>query len=100
MTELQGGSPKGNGSGSGLRVAVTGGAGFIGSHVVDRMVTAGHHVTVLDVRPPHRPDVAFALVDIDDVDGLVAALTGIDVVLHLAGVSNVNEAFDRPLDTV
>ena len=96
MTELQGVAPNGNGSGSGLRVAVTGGAGFIGSHVVDLMVAAGHRMTVLDVRPPHRDDVAFALVDIDDVDGLVAALAGIDVVLHLAGVSNVNDAFDRP----
>ena len=98
MAEPQGVHP--NGNGSGLRVAVTGGAGFIGSHVVDRMVAAGHRVTVLDVRPPHREDVAFTMVDIDDVDGLVAALAGTDVVLHLAGVSNVNDAFDRPLDTV
>jgi UDP-glucose 4-epimerase len=92
--------PEAGANGSALRVAVTGGAGFIGSHVVDHLVAAGHRVRVLDVRPPHRADVAHAPVDIGDVDGLVHALADTDVVFHLAGVSNVNHAFERPLDTV
>ena len=83
-----------------LRVAVTGGSGFIGSHVVDHLVDAGHAVTVLDTREPHRADVDFAPLDVNDVDGLVQAFRGTDVAFHLAAVSNVNDAFERPLDCV
>jgi UDP-glucose 4-epimerase len=83
-----------------LGVAVTGGSGFIGSHVVDRLVAAGHEVTVVDLRPPQRTDVAFVSSDIADVDVLERAFAGVDIVFHLAGVSNVNEAFAQPLMTV
>ena len=81
-------------------IAVTGGSGFIGSHVVDHLRAAGHAVRVLDVRPPHRPDVAFTETDIVDIDRLTDALRGIDVVFHLAGVSNINDAFARPVETI
>ena len=81
-------------------IAVTGGSGFIGSHVVDHLLAAGHAVRVLDVRPPHRPDVAFTETDIVDIDRLTDALRGIDVVFHLAGVSNINDAFARPVETI
>jgi UDP-glucose 4-epimerase len=80
-------------------MAVTGGAGFIGSHLVDRLVGAGHEVVVIDMRRPHRPDVHYRQVDIRDVAGLVRATAGCDTVFHLAGVSNVNEAFDFPVQT-
>ena len=83
-----------------LTIAVTGGAGFIGSHVVDALTAAGHRLRVVDVRPPHRADVAFHPVDITDVDGLTAAFVGADVVFHLAAVSNINDAFDHPVETV
>jgi UDP-glucose 4-epimerase len=82
------------------RIAVTGGSGFIGSNLVDALVTAGHTVDVLDVRPAHRPDVGFHQLDIASVDGLTEAFAGVDVVFHLAAVSNINEALQRPLDTV
>ena len=81
-------------------IAITGGSGFIGSHVVDHLLAAGHAVRVLDVRPPHRRDVAFTETDIVDVDRLTDALRGIDVVFHLAGVSNINDAFARPVETI
>jgi UDP-glucose 4-epimerase len=83
-----------------MRVAVVGGSGFIGSHVVDHLVDAGHEVTVLDVRSAHRADVASLAVDILDLDSLFTATKGVDAVFHLAAVSNVNDAFDDPVRAV
>ena len=61
-----------------MRIAVTGGSGFIGSNVVDRMMDAGHTVIVLDMRRPHRPDVTYRQVDVSDLGGLVQATRDID----------------------
>jgi UDP-glucose 4-epimerase len=83
-----------------MRIAVTGGSGFIGSHAVDRLIAAGHTLFVLDTRPPHRPDVAYRQVDLSDLGGLVQATRDIDVMFHLAAVSNVNDAFEHPVGTV
>ena len=84
-----------------MRVGVTGGSGFIGSHVVDHLVGAGHDVVVLDHRVrPHRQDVGFEDVDILDSASLVSATKGMDAVFHLAAVSNVDYAFRYPVYTV
>jgi UDP-glucose 4-epimerase len=80
-----------------VRIAVTGGSGFIGSHVVDRLQDAGHEVVVVDTRPPHRIDVAYRDVDITDLPGLVRATSGCDAIFHLAAVSNVNDAYADPV---
>jgi UDP-glucose 4-epimerase len=82
-----------------MRIAVTGGAGFIGSHVVDRLARDGHTIVVVDTRPPHRPDVEHHHVDILDDTGLLRATEGCDVVFHLAAVSDVNEAVADPVRT-
>src|SRR5438128_5197045 len=87
--------------GTDMKVAVTGGSGFIGTHVVDHLVAQGHQVIVLDrAAPTHRADVEFRELDILDIDGLVAGTRGCDVVFHLAAVSNVNIAFDHPVATI
>lgn len=83
-----------------MKVAVTGAAGFIGSHVIDRLMLAGHEVVALDTRPPHRLDVAFREVDIVDLPDLVRATAGCDAVFHLAAVSNVNDAHADPVGTI
>lgn len=84
-----------------MKTGVTGGSGFIGSHVVDALVQAGHEVTVLDHRvKPHRPDVGFADVDIVNFSAVLNATQGLDYMFHLAAVSNVNYAFAQPLYTV
>ena len=82
-------------------VVVIGGSGFIGSHVVDVMMEAGHAVKVIDrtVRP-HRRDVDFADVDLRDLAGLTAATRGADHVFHLGAVSNVNVAYRDPVHCV
>jgi UDP-glucose 4-epimerase len=83
-----------------MRIAVTGGAGFIGSHVVDHLADAGHEVAVLDVRAAHRADVENVPVDILDLESVVTATKGCDAVFHLAAVSNVNDAFADPVNAV
>lgn len=82
------------------KVVVTGGSGFIGSHVVDALMEAGHQVTVLDhhVRP-HRQDVAFENVDLMDLSSVLSASRGAEHVFHLAAVSNVNYAYKYPVYT-
>jgi len=79
-------------------VAVTGGGGFIGSHVVDRLVAAGHDVRVIDIRPRWRnPAARYRAVDLFDDAGLGAALAGCRAVFHLAGASDVNEVAADPV---
>src|SRR3954469_11866505 len=77
-----------------MRVLLTGGAGFIGRHVLDELVARGHQVRVLDsLRPDvHRggdawtpPEgVEFHAADVRDRDALDRAVTGNDAVIHLA----------------
>jgi len=83
-----------------MNVIVTGGSGFIGSHVVDKLVEAGHNVKVLDLIPPHRKDVELLKASITDIESLKKAMKDIDYVYHLAAVSNVNNAFKNPVLTV
>ena len=83
-----------------MRIAVTGGSGFIGSHVVDHLVAAGHRGVVVDQRAPHRPDVEHALGDLRDLESLVAATRDCEAIFHLAAVSNVNDVFDQPIDAI
>lgn len=82
------------------KVAVTGGSGFIGSHVVDALIDAGHQVTVIDHRVrPHRADVGFEDVDLMDLSSVLAATREMEHIFHLAAVANVNYAYKYPVYT-
>jgi len=86
-----------------MKVLVLGGTGFIGSHVVDRLLSSGHVVRVFS-RSPERfrqplAQVDYRLADFDNIPALVEALTGVDVVFHLISTtvpstSNRDPVFD------
>jgi UDP-glucose 4-epimerase len=84
-----------------MQVAVIGGGGFIGSHVVDHLVAAGHRVRVIDPDPRwHNPAAQYHELDLFDAADLAAALAGCQAVFHLAGASDVNQVAADPVAAV
>jgi UDP-glucose 4-epimerase len=85
----------------GRTVLVTGGSGFIGSHVVDALRAAGHEPVIYDARSPTEPDhadIAAVRGNLDDLDRLTAAMHNCDAVVHLAAAADVNEVEASPVD--
>jgi len=80
-------------------IGVIGGSGFIGSHVVDKLIDAGHEVTVFDIMKPHRSDVRHIYIDITDLSKTCVALAGAyDAVYMLAAVADVNDVYKNPVE--
>ena len=80
-----------------MRALVTGAAGFIGSHVVDKLSELGVAVRMFDQRQPsHRDDLDFYRGSILDLDDLSAALSGVDAVFHLAAIADVKDVYREP----
>ena len=77
-----------------MRTLVTGGAGFIGSHLVDKLLDAGHEVVVVDNLSSGKIEflqenidsgnVIFHNVDLKELDSIIPLMEGIDMVFHLA----------------
>ena len=83
-----------------MRVLVTGGAGFIGSHVVDKLIAAGHRPRIFDMVPSpyHAPgEVDTYIGELGDRAALVDAMTGCQAVMHLAAVADVNQVALDPV---
>ena len=87
-----------------MKALVTGGAGFIGSNLVKQLLANDHQVTVLDnLSSGHRsnlepfPDVNFIEGDIRDESAVDEAITGVEVVFHLAASVGNKRSIDHPL---
>lgn len=87
-----------------MKALVTGGAGFIGSHLVDTLVQMGEEVVVLDNLATGNPDnwahpryVQFIRGDIRDLNALYRAMDGVDVVYHQAAIPSVPRSVSDPV---
>jgi uncharacterized protein YbjT (DUF2867 family) len=87
-----------------MKIAITGGTGFVGSHLANRLLAEGHEVVLLS-RSANRQDatvnalsnVARVASDLSDVDTLAAAFAGCEAVAHCAGINREigRQTFDR-----
>jgi nucleoside-diphosphate-sugar epimerase len=81
-----------------MRLAVTGGTGFVGSHLLDQALAAGHQVNALTRREqPEHDAVAWVPGDLHDRDALEQLMSDADAVIHVAGVitGQTAAAFER-----
>ena len=88
-------------------VLITGGAGFIGSHLVDALLAKGYSVRVLDNLstgkrsnlPLDNPRVELLEGDVADAEWVARAAIGVTAVVHLAAVASVQASVDDPVST-
>jgi UDP-glucose 4-epimerase len=87
-----------------MRYLVTGGAGFIGSHICDRLLAEGHQVRILDnfstgkrENIPASDDVEVIEGDVGDYDTVKSAMQDINMVFHEAAIASVPETVGNPL---
>ena len=81
-------------------VLVTGGCGFIGSHVVDSLIKKKYKVTIFDLIKPKRKDVKFIKGSILNKKLVTSSLKNIDFIFHLAAVSDINKVKKIPSETI
>ncbi|OGD87108.1 UDP-glucose 4-epimerase GalE [Candidatus Curtissbacteria bacterium RBG_13_35_7] len=85
-----------------MKILVTGGAGFIGSHVTRLLLNAGHQVTVIDNLSFGKKEnvdkrAKFIIADIKDTKKVKESLKGIEAVIHMAGLIVVPESVKDPI---
>ena len=85
-----------------MNVIIFGGSGFVGSHVADALSQAGHKVRIYDIRRSEylKPTQEMIIGDILDEDGVAEAIKGTDVVCNFAGITDIKEASNKPIETI
>ena len=91
-----------------MKALVTGGAGFIGSHIAERLVNTGWSVVVLDDLSSGKlanldriaDDIEIIIGDVRDTDTVKKSVTGIDVIFHEAAIPSVPKSIDDPIENV
>jgi UDP-glucose 4-epimerase len=87
-----------------VRTLVTGGAGFIGSHLADALLARGDEVVILDNLSTGKRDnvpsqAKLVEGDVADADAAASAVAGCELVFHQAALGSVSRSIERPLDT-
>ncbi|MBT6222611.1 MAG: NAD-dependent epimerase/dehydratase family protein, partial [Rhodobiaceae bacterium] len=84
------------------KITVFGGSGFLGSHVVDKLINEGFEVTICDREKSNHleKNQNFKKCDILNLDEVKDAVKGSDVVYNFAALADLNEAINKPLETI
>ena len=85
-----------------MKILITGGSGFLASHIADRLSSEGHQVTILDIRESEflRKDQQFILANIKDYESIYDAISGVDFVYHFAAVADINKTVEEPAESI
>jgi UDP-glucose 4-epimerase len=80
-----------------MTVMVTGGSGFIGSHIVDKLLAKGEDVLIFDfIQPKYWKSIKHFYGSILNLDELERAMKDVDVVYHLAAIADVKDVYEHP----
>lgn len=79
-----------------MKIIVTGGSGFLGSHMIPALQKAGHEVVNIDIREPKYVEVHTIIADILDKQKMLEVISDADAVLHLAGLIEAGESVKDP----
>jgi UDP-glucose 4-epimerase len=81
-----------------LKIVVTGGSGFIGSHLVDVLLEHKHDVLIYDLESPrYNQNCRHITADVNDLELLISSSAGYEMIYHLAAEANVNRFYNNPL---
>src|SRR3989338_4648587 len=86
------------------KIIITGGAGFIGSHIADELISAGYEVHVIDnlsggKKENVNPKATLHVVDIRDKEKLISIFKNAKYVFHEAALPRVQYSIDNPVET-
>ena len=81
-----------------MKILVTGGSGFIGSHLVDVLLEQDHEVLIYDKEAPrYNQKCSSVIADTGNLEQLISESKGFDMIYHLAAEANVNKFFENPI---
>ena len=85
-----------------MKVVVTGGSGFLGSHIADALSAAGHETLIFDIVPSPwlRADQKMVVGSVLDRDAVAAATRGCETIYHLAAMADIADSLERPREAV
>jgi UDP-glucose 4-epimerase len=85
-----------------MKAVVTGGSGFLGSHIADALSVAGHEVVIFDLAPSRwlRPNQQMMVGSVLDPTAVDRTVRDCDVVFHLAAMADISAAAQRPREAV
>ena len=85
-----------------MKILVTGGAGFIGTNLIKRLLSEGHEVHSMDnydsgLESNHQPNCNYISADIETIEYFEG--NGFELVYHLAALSRIQPSFENPTET-